>query len=287
MPSFAHEGLIELFRNRPELAPELLRDALHIGLPVYSKVRIESADLPDLDPAERRADLVLLLVDGEPVLGIVVEVQLQEAARKRFTWPAYVCGLRARLKCPACFLVVTPDESVANWCRKPIEIGPGNVFVPLVIGPASVPIIDDAAAAERDPELVVLSVMAHGHEQAHAEALGRTALRAIQHLPEDRHALYSDLVLAAVSNAVRAALEELMASGNYEFQSDFVKKFLAKGEAEGEAKGEAKALIAVLEARGVRVSDEARARILACTEAVQLEAWLRKAATATTLDEVF
>jgi hypothetical protein len=30
MPSFAHEGLIELFRNRPELAPELLRDALHI-----------------------------------------------------------------------------------------------------------------------------------------------------------------------------------------------------------------------------------------------------------------
>jgi hypothetical protein len=187
--------------------------------------------------------------------------------------------------------VVTPDETVANWCRKPIEIGPGNVFVPLVIGPASVPIVADVAAAERDPELVVLSVMAHGQEEAHAEALGRTALWAIQHLPEDRHALYSDLILAAVSKAVRAALEELMASGNYEFQSDFVKKFLAKGRSEGEAKGEAKgegrALIAVLEARGVRISDEARARIVACTDAAQLEVWLRKAATASTVDEVF
>jgi hypothetical protein len=86
---------------------------------------------------------------------------------------------------------------------------------------------------------------------------------------------------------VRAALEELMASGNYEFQSDFVKKFLAQGRSEGEAKGKGSALIAVLEARGVRISDEARARIVACTDAAQLEVWLRKAATASTVDEVF
>jgi hypothetical protein len=30
MPSLTHEGLVSLFRNRPELAPELLRDALGI-----------------------------------------------------------------------------------------------------------------------------------------------------------------------------------------------------------------------------------------------------------------
>jgi hypothetical protein len=282
MPSLTHEGLIKLFYNRPRLAPDLLRDALHVGLPAYSEVRIESAELTDLDPAERRADLVVLLVEGEPVLGIVVEVQLQEAARKRFTWPAYVSGLRARLECPACVLVMAPTESVARWCREPIEIGPSNVFVPHVIGPTLVPIVDDVAAAERDPELAVLSVMAHGQE-AQAETLGRTALLAIQRLTDDRHALYSDLVLAAVSKAARAALEELMASGNYEFQSDFVKKFLAKGE----AKGRAESLLEVLEARGLHVSDEARARILACTDAAALDAWLRKAATATTVDQVF
>jgi hypothetical protein len=74
MPSLSHEALLLLFRNRPELAPELLRDALHIALPAYSEVRIESAELTDVSPAEYRADMVVLLVDGKAVLGIVVEV---------------------------------------------------------------------------------------------------------------------------------------------------------------------------------------------------------------------
>jgi hypothetical protein len=286
MPSVTHEALLVLFRNRPELAPELLRDVLHVALPAYSEVRLESADLTDIKPAEYRADLVVLLVDGKPVLGIVVEVQLQEDNDKRFTWPVYLAGLRARLKCPACVLVVTTTEAMARWCRKPIEIGPGNTFSPLVIGPASVPIIDDVALAERDPELAVLSVMAHGQEE-HAEVLGRAALMAMLRLSDERQVLYFDLVFAALSEAAKAALEDLMTSGNYEFQSDFAKKYLAQGKTQGEAKGRAEAILAVLEARGVRVSDEARARILACTDAVQLDSWLRKAATATTVDQVF
>jgi hypothetical protein len=244
MPSFEHQGFIELFPHRPELAAELLRDVLRIELPAYTEACVESADLTDIKPAERRADLVVLLALGKPVLGIVVEVQLQPDPDKRRRWPAYVVGLHDRLDCAACVLVVAPSESTARRCREPIELGPGNVFRPLVVGPASVPIVDDVALAERDPELAVLSVMAHGHE-AHAEALGRTALLAIQRLTDDRHALYSDLVLAAVSKAVRTALEELMASGNYEFQSDFVKKFLAKGRAE--------ALLSMLDARGLRL----------------------------------
>ena len=39
-------------------------------------MRIESADLTEVVPAEYRADLIVLLVDGKPVLAIVVEVQL-------------------------------------------------------------------------------------------------------------------------------------------------------------------------------------------------------------------
>jgi hypothetical protein len=136
MPSLSHEALLLLFRYRPELAAELLRDALHVTLPAYSEVRLESADLTDVSPAEYRADTVILLVDGKPVLGIVLEVQLASDPDKRFTWPVYVAGLRARLKCPACVLVVTPSEAVAEWCRKPIELGPGSALSPLVIGPA-------------------------------------------------------------------------------------------------------------------------------------------------------
>jgi hypothetical protein len=50
MPSMLHEILLQLFRNRPELAPELLREALHVTLPPYSEARIESADLTDVQP---------------------------------------------------------------------------------------------------------------------------------------------------------------------------------------------------------------------------------------------
>jgi hypothetical protein len=72
MPSFQHEALLQLFSNRPTLVPELLRDALHVSLPNYTTVRVESADLSDIRPTEYRADLViLLLLCDSPVLGIV------------------------------------------------------------------------------------------------------------------------------------------------------------------------------------------------------------------------
>jgi hypothetical protein len=87
MPSQLHEALLLLFRNRPELAPELLRDALQVELPAYSEARIESAELSDIQPAEYRADLVVLLYEGKPVLGIVVEVQLRPDPDKRYSWP--------------------------------------------------------------------------------------------------------------------------------------------------------------------------------------------------------
>ena len=51
----------------------------------------------------------------------------------------------------------------------------------------------------------------------------------------------------------------------------------AKGEANGEAKGEAKAILAVLFARGLVVSDEDRTRVLGCTELPTLDRWLRAA----------
>jgi hypothetical protein len=73
MPSQLHEALLLLFRNRPTLAPELMRDALHVELPAFTEARIDSGDLTDIKPAEYRADLVVLLLNGVPVYGIIVE----------------------------------------------------------------------------------------------------------------------------------------------------------------------------------------------------------------------
>lgn len=82
--------MVELFRNRPSLTTELLREALHLELPKFTEVRIDSADLTDVQPAEYRADLVVRLLDGVSVLGVVVEVQLSRDEAKQFAWPAYV-----------------------------------------------------------------------------------------------------------------------------------------------------------------------------------------------------
>ncbi len=82
-----------------------------------------------------------------------------------------------------------------------------------MIGPSAVPVIADPAVAARDPELAVLSVMAHGHE-ASAEAIGRAALLASLDLDDERQLLDSDLVYFALSEAARTALEDLMASGS-------------------------------------------------------------------------
>ena len=304
MPSLTHEALLLLFRNRPELAPELLRDALGVALPAYTEVRIESADLTQVAPTEYHADLVVLLVEGKPVLGIVLEVQLAPHARKRFTWPLYAVGLRARLECDACVLVVTPSAEVARWASKPIALGPGGTLQPLVIGPDAVPVVADVERARHDPELAVLSALAHGDDEPQiAVQVGFAALVASLGLDDERALLYSDWIRVALGQAARAALEELMETRGYEFQSEFARKHHnrgvaegeAKGKAEGEAKGKAEgkvegkaeALLRLLEKRGLAVADSMRERVLSCTDIELLDRWFDRAVTASDTDAVF
>ena len=146
-----------------------------------------------------------------------------------------------------------------------------------------------AAVAERSPELALLSVMLHGHG-GEALAVAVAALAAARGLDDERSKLYADLVFASVDEAARAILEALMASGNYEYQSDFARRYVAQGNAggraEGEAAGRAHALLAVLAARGLDVPEDVSARITACTELGRLDAWLARAVTAASASDV-
>ncbi len=60
MASMAHEILVDLFRNRPSLAAEILTEALGVPLPSYTEARLASIDLTQVQPAEYRADVVVL-----------------------------------------------------------------------------------------------------------------------------------------------------------------------------------------------------------------------------------
>ena len=83
--------------------------------------------------------------------------------------------------------------------------------------------------------------------------------------------------------AARARLEELMSTGTWEYKSDFARLYYGQGRAEGEAR----ALLGFLDARGIDVPDAARERIMQCTDLDQLETWVRRAVTVSTIEELF
>jgi hypothetical protein len=289
MTSMAHETLVDLFRNRPSLGPELLSEALGVPLPAYTEARSVSIDLTQVQPAEYRADVVVVLLDGDvPIWVLIVEVQLGVDPRKLWSWPEYTTGARAFHRCPVGLLVVAPDPAVAAWCAQPIEIAiPGFVLCPPVLGREAVPVVTDPAEAARRPELAVLSAMAHG-EGPQGAAIAAAVMPAIRALDDDRARFYGDLVLNSLDAAARRALEAMMKG--YEYQSDFAKKYYGQGRddgrAEGRAEGEAHALLTVLRSRGITVPDAARERILSEKDPARLERWLERAGTSASVDEV-
>jgi hypothetical protein len=290
MPSLEHEAWLLLFRNRPSLAVELLRDVLDVHLLDHEEARVESADLGEITPTEYRADLVVVLRRAgaeEPVAAVVLEVQLRSDETKRYSWPLYLMSLRARLRCPVCLLVVTPSPAVARWCRRPIELGPpGLVFTPQVLGPEAVPAVRDEEQAQKAPELAVLSAMAHGRgDPQTAEEVARAAIAAATGLPKEQGVLYFDLVLASLGPAAKRALEELVSAVGYTYQSDFAKKYYGQGQEAGLAIGEARALLKVLEGRDLSPSAAQRARIEGASRD-ELEGWLLRVTRAATVEEL-
>lgn len=176
--------------------------------------------------------IVIELWDRKPVCGIVMEMQLARSTLKRYIWPAYVANLRARLKCPVALLVVTADDAVARWAARPVEMGGLNHFTPYVVGPAGVPRVTSVTRARKNPELAVLSAMAHGRDADIEEVvkIAKAALSACRRLDSDRSNVYLDLILNALGEAARKASEQMDVE-TYEFQSEFARTYIAVGRA--------------------------------------------------------
>lgn len=281
VPSIAHDGMIQPFEHRPALAAQLLTDTLGIRLPPWRHARTGSSDLTTLVPTEFRADLVIELWNGDRrVMGVIVEVQTDRDPRKRYSWPVYLVNLRAKLECPIVLLVVCPNRRVAAWCAEPIELGhPDLVLTPLVLGPHRVPVITDPGRAGELPELAMLSALTHGgtHPQRHQVlAALAEALRAVD---SDRATMYHDVARAVLPAAARRYLEGLMSTSTYKYRSDFALKHISQGEA--------RAVLRFLDARGIEVTEEARARITGCTNPDQLDLWASRAVTANSVDDLF
>jgi hypothetical protein len=122
------------------------------------------------------------------------------------------------------------------------------------------------------------------------------ASEAASRLDPDRHALYYDLVLAALSEAARKAFD--MLPEGYRYQSEPMRNSFDRGRAEGRAEGKAegsvwgmiaersRAVLDILEARSLPLTDEQRSQIVGCSDLDRLRRWGRRAVSVASVAEL-
>ena len=150
--------------------------------------------------------------------------------------------------------------------------------------------VTDHDRARREPQLAVLSVMAHGQGNVEtAAAIGSAAAWAILPFPEDQRLLYSLLIESNLSEAARKAIE--MQPGLEKFFSETQRRNYEQGRAEGKAEGrlegEAMALLKILARRGLTLTADQRRDIIACTDLALLGRWLDRSLSVGSAEELF
>jgi hypothetical protein len=135
-------------------------------------------------------------------------------------------------------------------------------FSPYVLGPSCVPEIADEMQARDNPELAVLSAMAHGRDGdvERSTRIAVAAQNAVVCLDADRSKLYFDLILSSLSEAARQALNA-MDIRKYEYQSDFARRYVAQGVEQGEALGRASVIARLLTLRFGPLSAEVQSHL--------------------------
>jgi hypothetical protein len=308
MPSLVHHVLVDLLRGHPRLAAQLLGHAAGAGIPAYHAAEVTDATLDTLRPAARQADLVIELRarDGRAVLVIAVEVQRRIDRRKWLAWLAYLAALRPRGL--ACVMVVTPSRRVARWASEPFVLGPGNEALRVwVVGPEQLPKIIDPEVAWAQPELAVLSALAHANRDP---AVLPAAAQALSAVDPDLAELYCALLSNHLRAPIRRALEahvmdlekyrdlprprwliRLKAQAAAEGKSEGRAEGKAEGKAEGRLEGELIArrtiLLRLAERAGLELTPAQRRKVDACRQTATLDLWIDRVTQARNTRELF
>lgn len=220
MPALAHEALVELFRNRPVLAVELLRVTGQVHLD-GGAARVGSIDLSQAAPPELRCDVLIEVYEqarptavsgGSPDAAVIVEVQRSKDDSKRRSWPVYVAVAVERLRCPVYLLVIATTREVGRWAARAIVLGhPGFRLSPIVLDFDHMPRVTEREVARRAPELAVLSALAHQGEE------GRR---------DERLTVVRELLVAKFG-PLSPAIATRLAASSYDELGELAKRLLA------------------------------------------------------------
>jgi hypothetical protein len=298
MPSVAHEAPIELIRQHPGLAVELLRAMSDVDLPSEIAVSLGPTDLSEVVPVKFLADAVVIVANkatGEPALVIIIEPQGRDDRTKEFSWPVYLTVARRHLQCQRAFLlVICPDPDEAKKCRRLISTGhPGFDLIPAVIDPLNAPGVGSAS-----PYLAIFAAFmgAMNLEADQGVRAFLTAVRESGASTADRKRL-STIMLNLASDAARRRLETMMTT--MEWKSDFIEGFvqeglqkgmrqgLQQGMQQGEVKARSEDVLKIIDSRAIKVTGEQRDQVTSCTDIAQLDEWFDSALTAETAADIF
>ncbi|MBL7496456.1 hypothetical protein I6A84_27355 [Frankia sp. CNm7] len=288
MPSSAHETPIELIRLDPSLPDWVQTELLGDDAPAFEHARLHD---PNVRTRTYQADAMVLLCgpDDKPTRATVYENQRRRDPDKLGTWKLYIGQMESEFRVKASLVVFVPDATVAKWYREQIALDTrsGAWLRPWFFTPADVPLIVDERLAVTRPARVLLSAMCHLDDAA-IDAMFPALLAALNALEPDVKIFYDDETAGSLPAAARARWEAFLMTTalGRRYHNERYNEIDARAEARGEARGEARAVLTVLEARGLPVTDTLRERIMACTDLDQLSHWLRHASTATTTEDV-
>lgn len=289
-----HEAPLELIRQCPDVAVDLVRAMTGLRLPAEAKATLGPTSLNAVVPAEFTADSVVVVTDratDSPALIIVIEPQGREDKTKAYSWPAYLANAREAVQClSAVLLVVCPDPHEADKCRQVIQMGhPGWDLWPIVIDPLHAP--DEEGAS---PYLTLFLACLPALDMEN-EGNARRVLAAIRdtgasHAERKR---LTTIILKRASDAARQILEAMMKTD--EWKDDFIESYvkigvdqgLERGREVGAAETKAQDVLKLMDLRGLKPTEEQRAKVTAAAGLPKLEMWFERAATATTAADIF
>ena len=315
MASPLHDGLLRVLRDRPSLLAELLGDAFPLSLAAAADLRVVDTQLDEVPVREHRADLVLAVGGDAPSLVLVVEAQRRVLPDKPRAWLSYLHGALLRYRAPARLVVLATSPSVAAWAEGPFDFeGSSVVLRPSVLSKENVPLVSPQVAA-RSPEHAMLALLFHRRDPRVLPAI-EAALSTIARLDTSRAADYSEVAWQTLAVHLRPAWEALMRASSRKLVPPFVQEWEEKGRLrgleeglekglekgleeglekglekgleegrlegrvegleEGREWGRAATLLAVLEQRGLPLSDTQRRRILGCRDGSTLDEWTRR-----------
>jgi hypothetical protein len=280
-----HEAPLELIRQHPALAVDLLQAFTGLSVPDQAEIRLGPNSLNAIVPAEFTADAVVIVSDpatGDPQIVIVVEPQGRDDQTKRYAWPAYLVNVRSAVKCPtAVLIVVCPDPREAEKCREMIAIGhPGWDLWPIVIDPLHAP--EDNAGPYLTLFLACLPALDMADPAVARHVL--TAIRETGASEADRMKL-ATIIMKRASAAARPILEDLMAT--LEWKDDFVEGFYNQGKAEGAVGAKITDIMEVLSVRDLHPTKKQLSRLAGCTDLAILDRWFKRSLAAASAAEVF